>query len=452
MAGDSYYYEQQAYQEQQKEQKAADAQWKKALQANAGGQTGDAGFTTNFEAAKGFEALQAMVRDADPGAISQAALNWGYIADNLHDTAKQLGGIVNDVLEHWTGQTADAFRHNATQLHTSLVNGAGYASNTKEAMTSASTALGIAKDNFPHAPSEMAQIGSSLGGSSNIQFENDAAKYGLAKAVQMDGGQLSVWEQVHQQAVVVMEGLGTQYNQSTLKLSSTPGGGTLGDVGTWPAPPVTQVPGPPSGTVTGTPSGPGQAGNVPLKPITGGNATGGTFTPGVNNGGSVLPGGGGVGGIHGGAPGGNGWGIGGKLDGVSGGLHSGLGAGGGFGGGGGVGGVGGLGVGGGAGGVGLGGGGMVGMSGLGAGGMTGGTGSGSASGEAAGVSEEGAMAGEGEGAAGAGGESGMGAGGLGGLANAAGKKKQRKSRAEYLVEDEETWGVDTPVNPGVITF
>lgn len=471
---DGYYAAQQAAaaaKKRQQEQAAADAQWKKVLQANAGGRTGRAGFTTDFENAGGYDGLRKMIEDADPGAMSAVSGHWGAVANSLQETAGELVTHVNTMLEHWTGATADAFRQNASTLHDSLVNGSQYAANTKNAMHDASVALSTAKGDFPGPPSDWDRFTSSFG-ASDVQFKNDAAQYGLSEALQKDGSQLSAWERVQQKAVVVMEQLGQSYNDATAQLGSTPG--VIGQGGgAWPPPPS-----PPSGSGSigsggGTPSGPGQGGNVALKPITGGDG-GGTdnFTPGTGAGGTVLPGGGGYGGIHGGQPPGGGLGAGGTLDGGPGGLRSGPGAGGGIGGGYGAGGVGGLGGGSGVGGGGLGGGGgVVGMGGLGSGlggggafgggvgsdGLGGGLaeGEGMTSGEgtgATGAAEGAAALGEGEGVAGGSGESGMGMGGMGGLGSQSGKKKQRKARAGYLVEDEETWEVEGQVNPGVITF
>jgi hypothetical protein len=265
----------------------------------------------------------------------------------------------------------------------------------------------------------------------------------------MDGGDLSAWERVHQEAVVVMEGLGAQYNASAASLQP-PGSYEGGHVWPSPAPPISE---PPVGHYGGNPSGPGHAGDASLKPITGGNnGLHDNFKPGANGGNGYLPGGGGVGGIHGGNGGVTDPGIHGKLDGGVGGLKTGIGGDGSLHGGGGAGGVPGLGIGGGGGRGGKFGGGMGGFGGLGAGGL--GKGAGLGEGESAkGLSakEKAALAAEGEGAAGAQGEGGMGMGGMGGLGQA-GKKKQRKARAGYLMEDEETWNDNGASNPGVIEF
>ncbi|MEZ0065748.1 uncharacterized protein YukE [Streptacidiphilus sp. MAP12-20] len=457
--------------QQRQKQKAADQQWQKVLDANKGGNTGPNGFTTNFEQAGGFYGLKHMIEHADPGAIINVAGHWDSIAKSLNETAAELVTHVNTMLEHWSGASAEAFRTNAGTLHESLTNGAQYASNTHFAMNNAGQALSVAKRDFPGAPSTMDQLGSALGGSSDIQFKQDAAKYGLAQAVKMDGGDLSAWEQVHQQAVVVMESLGTQYNASAAQLVAPPP--SRGGVTAWPPPPAT--PSPVVGGTGPTPGGPGHGGQVGQKPIIGGNGGGhDTFVPGHSTGVGQYPVGGQFHGIHGGQPGGPPIGVGGTLDGGSGGLHGGSGAGGGLHGGPGAGGVGGIGTGSGAGHGGFMGGGGVGMGGLHGGGLGGrgagfGGGRGRAGGLGRGLDESHGMAGaEGEhgmtaaekaklGAAGEGvsgganGEGGMGMGG-GGMGSGSGNKKKRKARADYLVEDEETWDVDGDANPGVITF
>ncbi|SEL67060.1 WXG100 family type VII secretion target [Streptacidiphilus jiangxiensis] len=459
--------------QQRQRQQAADKQWQTVLDKNKGGRTGLDGFTTDFESAGGYKGLQQMIESASPSAIMDVARHWDNISQSLTSTANELGTHVNTMLEHWTGESADNFRASAAALQESLTNGAQYASNTHYSLGQASQALTTAKQNFPGAPSELDQIGSALGGSSDIQFKQDAAKFGLAQAVKMDGGDLSAWEQVHQEAVVVMEQLGTQYNASAAQLK-TPGSHSGSTV--WPAPPEPPQHGGSVGGYGDTPTGPGHAGEAHVTPITGGNGGGhDTFNPGQNGGGGYNPGGGGIDGVHGGQGGGTPPGPGGTLDGGPGGPKSGTGVGGGVTGepviggvtgigsgggrgrgggfGGGVGGVGGLGgLGGGGLGGGLGGGRLSGAGGIGSGGLA--EGEGMTAGEGAhGMSEaeKAAIGAEGEGAGGAGqGEPmGMGGGGMGGGNQ---NKKKRKARAGYLVEDEETWASNGASNPGVIDF
>ncbi|WP_370124182.1 WXG100 family type VII secretion target [Streptacidiphilus sp. MAP12-33] len=457
---------------QKSAQQSGDAAWKKALAQNAGGQTGTDGFTTDFEQAGGYQGLKDMVQNADPAAMMDVSTHWGKVADALNEAASGLGTHVNNMLDHWTGDSADAFRANATTLQQSLTNGSQYATNTKVAMTQASLALSSAQGDFPHPPSEWDQMTSSIG-ASDSQFHKDAAQFGIEKALQMDGGDLSAWERVHQQAVVVMERLGRQYNASAAQLQ---GPGSI-ETGTtvWPSPPPPAQDNPPVNPYGDNPTGPRHVGDASVQPITGGNGGGhDSFNPGQSGGGGFTPGGGGITGVHGGQGGTTPPGVGGTLDGGLGGPKSGIGAGGGLHGGPGFGGVGGVGTGSGGGrggfggGAGVGGFGGLGGGGLGGGGLGGGRlsgaglgGSGLAEGEgmAAGegangmsAAEKAALGAEGEGAGGAGQGEPMGMGGGGGMGSGSQNKKKRKARAGYLVEDEETWNANGASNPGVIDF
>jgi len=132
-----------------KQQAAADAQWKKALAANAGG--GNEGFSSNFEAAGGLDGLRAMIESADPGALMTVAGHWTGVGEDLTSISSGLSTHVNNLLEHWTGASADAFRASASTLNESLTNGAGYAHSTSGALTTASSALSEAQANMPHA-------------------------------------------------------------------------------------------------------------------------------------------------------------------------------------------------------------------------------------------------------------------------------------------------------------
>jgi len=455
-----------------KQQAAADAQWKKALAANAGG--GNEGFSSNFEAAGGLDGLRAMIESADPGALMTVAGHWTGVGEDLTSISSGLSTHVNNLLEHWTGASADAFRASASTLNESLTNGAGYAHSTSGALTTASSALSEAQANMPHAPSEWAKASRSVTSESNDwQFKQDAAKVNLQYAITKDGGQLSADEEAHQKAVLVMEGLGKAYNNSSAQLKVQPPRST-GD-GVWP-PPVPTPGGPPVTQPVGTvPDSPGSAGFVPLT----NSATGPESSiPGVNvpsqptPGGPVQPNPGG--GIFGGKPGQPVTPPGTTIDGTPGGPVTGVGSGygggsngGGIGGVGGYGSVGNVGSGGNGAGFGFGGVGGVGSGAFGAGDGDGADGyggdsglmSGSADGAdsaAAGSAAEEAELGSGDGVNGAGasgeGEGAMGEmGGMGGGLGSAAKKKKRKARASYLVADEDAWGTAVAVNPAVIS-
>ena len=121
-----------------KQQKDADQQWKKVQAKNAGGKANGDQFTTNFEGTGGLLDLRSMIMDADPEGIQHVATQWTTIGTTLDDSSRDLGTHVNNLLEHWTGASADAFRENAETLKTSISNSAQYAHQTSSAMTEAS--------------------------------------------------------------------------------------------------------------------------------------------------------------------------------------------------------------------------------------------------------------------------------------------------------------------------
>jgi uncharacterized protein YukE len=462
----------------------ADQQWKKAQAENAGGHYGNDGYTTNFEGTGGLLDLRSMIMNADPDGVQRVSVQWSNIGLLLDQTAGDLGTHVNNLLQNWTGASADAFRANAEDLNTSITNGAQYAHQTSTAMSDASLALAEAQAKMPSMPSDWARLKRSVGGESDIQFHEDAATHGLSWAVQHDGSNLSAVEQAHQKAVVVMEEVGTKYNAASALLADKPppydGGG-----GVWPAPPSGPTGSPVSQPKGAVPGSPGQGGI----PGSGGDATGkvkaihGGVTPeppqklvpvgdpsgvngGVNSGTpptTVAPPGSTLDGSQGGPTTGSGTGaVGNGTVGVGGmgGLGAGKGTGTGIGGGGygsvgGVGRSGGFGAAGGGGGGRLGGGARLGAGVEGDGGI--GSGAGLA-GDDAGMESvgalggnDGALRGESGVAAGEGGSgSGMGMGGMGGAGRGGNNKKKRKGRAAYLLEDDETWAQGAAPNPPVI--
>lgn len=474
--------------QQQQRQAEADAAWKKAEAANAGGHTGTDGFSTNFEGSGGLQNLRAMVMHADPNAIQDVSVQWTSIHEALTSSAKDLDLHVNNLMQNWTGATADGFRANGQKLSAQLTNSAEYARVTSSAMSDAAFALSDAQAKMPSMPSNWQKFTRSVTSENgDIQFKQDAAAHGLQYAVQHDGAQLSAVEQAHQQGVVVMEELGTKYNAASAQLATAgsgssgggtylppgdgggtkiptphpPGGGPVGPGGPnppgGPTPvPPTPIPGPyphPGPHPVPTPLPPGGPGGgihqhpTPTPPYTppgsvidgGGNGpTTGTGTGGTGTGGTGV---GGVGGIGSGGGSGSGAGYGGGSVGGVGGM--GVGRGTGFGGG--AGGIGSRAFGEGGGGSGFGGGGASGRAGL------AGESSGSSTAKGGGIEGEAGLGAGGKGAASerqSGSGTGMGMGG--GAGRGGGNKKKRKGRASYLQEDDETWNQGGSANPPVI--
>lgn len=204
-------------------QNTADRLWDGVLKANRGGQHRAGAFTTDFEAVPTVAGLRAMIETTDPAAVQVVADHWQRLHDELRDSAAQLTTHADNLLEHWTGPSADAFRRQVGTLHTSLTNGAAHAANAAAATGGVAHALTRARTDMPADPSlldTVLRLFTSQG--VDWQFKSDAAKHGIARALAADGAQLSAPEQARQQAVVVMERLGVAYNNASVRLNHLP--------------------------------------------------------------------------------------------------------------------------------------------------------------------------------------------------------------------------------------
>lgn len=443
-----------------------------------GRHVGAQGFNTDFasDSARGLLGLRAMVEHAQPDHVDTVADHWLAVKAQLLSAKADLDTHTSAALTHWEGDAAEGFAARSKVLSESLSNSADYVHNVSTGLTIAASALRTAKATMPTVPSEFDRAKRyAMSETNDQQFKSDIGS-GMSRsaALQLEGNHLSLMEERHQQAVVVMSNLEDNYGESARIIGVPPQSHNE----TWkpwpPAPPIVSAPvnGKNGKTVSDPklvgssssrsdkvvptphhvddvvapkPGGPGGSGDTgPGSGIAGGSATPPPPPPGTT------------------------------LSGVHDGLHTTVGDTGGGGGLTGVGGIGGFGGGGGGNGIGSGGGGAVGGMGFGGmgGGMAGGEGGAggarrvgfageaeagvSGSTKAGGAAEgEGSIGARGEERAGAGAGEGRGSGqggGMGGMGGAGGKGKKgkRRGRAQYLVEDEESWESGNEFNPPVI--
>jgi hypothetical protein len=438
--------------------------------------------------------LRSMILDSNPGKISEVGSHWKSVHNILSggDGDGKSGGVdqvsakdsvagmlqsaVDNVLEHWEGQAAEAFRKKADDVGAQLRNGGAHANFMAEQLFAISKDLDSSKAKMEEIkePSLAERASDKLNddGRDDSQMRKDlAAGVRADTAAKADEKNLSLQMERRLQAVAVMEDLAANYQVYSKNLKS---GGSRDDE-TGIAPPNTDVTMPPPVSSPGASAGGPGAGRVTNKPwsagsttsikpaptvprdpgITGGSqlptaktnvdsispgltgtrpstgvggpsVTGGNFgTSGGQGSGIVTTGG--VSGLGGSTAGRGGIGAAGGRGGMAGGGAAGRGAGGRAG----MGGMGGGGAGAaGRGGVGAGGrgalarsrGGVVGA----AKGVTGkGAGGGAGLHGSRGGSQRGAMAG--------------GAGGAGGRGRRSEEENSQGDRPDYLVEDEETW-------------
>ncbi|MFE5817358.1 WXG100 family type VII secretion target [Streptomyces sp. NPDC056479] len=440
--------------------------------------------------------LRAMILDADPGRIYEVSQHWKSIHNILSggdgdgkngavdsvsakdSVAGMMQSAVENVLEHWEGDAAEAFRKKANEIMQNVRNGAAWANHYGEAMHGVQNDLrnSISKMREVEEPGFWDKAWDKMWDDerSDQQLLDDINKgVSTDAARQANADSLSAGKEAQLQGVAIMEQLAVNYKAYARN-------GRVDESKTDPfSPPSPQTPmptpvsmpssgstGPGMGSGTAKPWSAGPTTSVKPAPtvprdagITGGSQlpTAKTkidsISPGLSGTGPVTGTGGGFGGGGGGIGTGGAQGPGIVAAGGGPGLAGGAAARGGIGAAGGRGGV----AGGGAAGRGTGG--RAGM-----GGMGGGAGAGAAGRGGAGAGGRGALAksrggvvGAAKGVAGkgAGGGAGlhgsrggtqrgaMAGGGAGGMGGRNGRRSEdensRGDRPDYLVEDEETW-------------
>lgn len=440
--------------------------------------------------------MRKMIMDSDPTRITVVGGHWKSVHKTLSggDGDGKTGGVdmtpakdsiagdlrtaVENVLEHWEGQAAEAFRRRAAEIDVQIRNGAAHANFTAEQLLAIGKDLHTAKTKMAdiHEPSKLESAGDKMNDNDNrddSQAHKDlAAGVSANTIVEANEKNLSLGMERKLQALAVMEELSANYKVYTKNLKDN--GGVRNDR-EGIAPPNTDVTMPPPIALpSASGGGPGAAGagNKPwsagstssIKPapavprdagITGGSqlpttrtnvdsispgltGTGpGTGSVGVSGGGGGLGTGGaqssgvvagGMSGLGGGAAARGGVGAAGGRGGLAGGAAAGRSAGGRAG----------------MGGMGGGGAGAAGRGGAGAGGRGALARSrGGVVGAAKGVTGKGAGGGAGLHGSRGGTQRGAMAGGAGGAGGRNGRRSEEENgqgdRPDYLVEDEETW-------------
>ncbi|MEZ0094028.1 WXG100 family type VII secretion target [Streptacidiphilus sp. EB129] len=184
------------------------------------------GTPTDFGAAGGLAALRGMIEHADPGDVDRVADKWTAIHEALRTAQADLASHTTAALGHWHGSAADAFATRANELHRSLGNGAAYALNANTGMTTAANALRKAKQTMPEAPGAWDSFTRSITSqSAGNQFNLDLAT-GMTRdqALAAEGSHLSLQEERHQQAIVVMQELESQYHAAAAQIGERPSG------------------------------------------------------------------------------------------------------------------------------------------------------------------------------------------------------------------------------------
>ncbi|SCK33088.1 WXG100 family type VII secretion target [Streptomyces sp. WMMB 322] len=433
---------------------------------------------TNFTA-HDIDQLKGMIENANPDGVDGIGKNWKRVHDKLvgegggtpsgGSAYGQLKKAVDDVLEHWEGESANQFKAKAEKILQQIANSASHAHTVSQVMTQAADDLRTQRDAISkiEKPSWFGKAWDLVtdSGRDDKYTEADVKSGNIPKDLiaEANEGYIGAEKEEQLKAVAIMENLGRSYVGYKQRLRSAPGVGDGRD-DIPPSEPTSPMPTPIPAT-SGSTAGPSAAGRAKTSTNLDGSSkvpvTTGPRDPGISGGQQVpasqtkvdsLPSGisgSGTSGVpgSGGVSSGTGGGIGAGSSGATAGVPGG-----------------GLTAGGGAAARGA-----AGRSGIGGAGAMGGRGGGAAAGGrgAAGAAGRGALAKAKGGVAGApkgisggspatpGGTGlGRGRGGEGGAAGRGGmlgggargtsqrpgdEEREQGSRPDYLVEDEETW-------------
>jgi uncharacterized protein YukE len=229
-----------------------------------GGQGGPTGYTTNFEAKGGLLNLKAMLEGVDPEAMHQVAGHWSTVEQSLRNAQSTLSSVTQKALESWNGPASEGFVQRSQTIQSGLGNGADYAMHTSTAMSGAGSALSTAKTKMDALKPAgfWDKVGRKLSGEDDSGFKSDVSKGAdVSTALKLDGSHLSVDEQRHQEGVVAMQELGSEYNHHSSWLANNAPGNPR-DEGGSVYPPAPESHSPVSGTGGGSVADPNASGGI----------------------------------------------------------------------------------------------------------------------------------------------------------------------------------------------
>ncbi|MEU0744219.1 hypothetical protein [Streptomyces sp. NPDC006134] len=280
--------------------------------AQNGGGIDRSAFKTEFMSYS-INGLRKMILDSNPGKIAEVGSHWKSVHNILSggDGDGKAGGVdqvsakdsvagmlqtaVDNALEHWEGQAAEAFKRRANEIAAQIRNGAAHANFTAEQLFAISKDLDAAKSKMEDIkePSLLERGSDKL----NDDWDDSQMKKDMAAGVSADTvakaneKQLSLQMERRLQAVAVMEELAANYQVYAKNLKSGLGGR---DDERGIAPPSNDVTMPPPIAVpSASAGGPGAAG-AGNKPWSAGPTSSIKSTPAVSRavgitGGSQLP-------------------------------------------------------------------------------------------------------------------------------------------------------------------
>ncbi|MEV1085313.1 hypothetical protein AB0I98_45055 [Streptomyces sp. NPDC050211] len=176
--------------------------------------------------------LKQMLEGTNPGQIEETGRHWAKVDEIL--AGGQGGGIaglldksIDNVLEHWEGEAAQAFEKEARKIAQSIRNAAWHADLNSSQMADAASQLRRFKAQLDQIeePSGWAKIGDAL---SDWKWDNGEAvasdlqdrKLTAAEVAEINEGKIGASREAQLNGVAVMENLGAQYMRITRNLKN----------------------------------------------------------------------------------------------------------------------------------------------------------------------------------------------------------------------------------------
>ncbi|WP_070018071.1 WXG100 family type VII secretion target, partial [Streptomyces nanshensis] len=237
--------------------------------------------------------LKGMIEHANPDGVDQIGKHWKRVHDKLvgsggggspsGDSAYgQLKKAVDNVLEHWEGESANQFRTKANKILQQIANSATHASNVSQVMTRASDDLRTQRDAISkiEKPSWFSKAWDCVtdSGRDDKYTEQDVKSGNIPKDLiaQANEGYIGAEKEEQLKAVAIMENLGRSYVGYGQRLKSNPGVGDGRD-DIPPSDPTTPMPTPIPAT-SGSSATPSASGRVNSKTDAGSTAKVGDAT------------------------------------------------------------------------------------------------------------------------------------------------------------------------------
>jgi uncharacterized protein YukE len=184
---------------------------------------------TPFATGKDMDQMKDMLRNAQPETVLQVANGWKRVSEMLVGG----GGIkstfdqtVSHIMQHWEGDSADAFHAKAQKISKSLEDTATYATYTSVAMKSAGDVLKQIKPEVmamekPSGLSSAWDYATDLGDRDDNAYKKDlTGNAGAQNALDKDEGTLSAGKEAQLKMAAKMETLAVAYSSQTATMGS----------------------------------------------------------------------------------------------------------------------------------------------------------------------------------------------------------------------------------------